>query len=237
MEAGVQRGHRRLAVGRQACGALGRERGEHGEADRAADLHGRVDQAGGEARSPRRGARHRERHQRREARGRRRCRSGSSRAARRPRRCRRPACGRTAAGRRRSSSSAGISVALGAEAHRDAAREAQRQRAHHDRRWAGTPGRPRAGRSRGSAAGTARRGRTCRTCRRRRRPCTRFAPATLRERNRRSGISGFAIARLAGDERGDQRERDGAEDERARSRPSPARRPAGSCRRRASGRR
>ena len=36
---------------------------------------------------------------------------------------------------------------------------------------------------------------------------TRFAPATLRERKIRSGISGLRGGRLADDERGEQRER------------------------------
>ena len=46
--------------------------------------------------------------------------------------------------------------------------------------------------------------------------CTTLAPETLRERKIRSGTSGLARARLARDERGQQRERHGAEAERAR---------------------
>ena len=46
------------------------------------------------------------------------------------------------------------------------------------------------------------------------RPCTRFAPATLRERNRRSGISGFATRAWRATKAATQRERDRAEDER-----------------------
>ena len=43
----------------------------------------------------------------------------------------------------------------------------------------------------------------------------RFAPKTLRDRKMRSGMSGCAGRRLARDERGEQAERDGAEDQRA----------------------
>ena len=48
----------------------------------------------------------------------------------------------------------------------------------------------------------------------------RFAPVTLRERKIRSGISGVARRRLARNERGEQRERDGAEDQRRRRAPA-----------------
>ena len=48
--AGVERREMRGAVGEQAVGALGRERRQHREADRAAHLHAGVDQARGEAR-------------------------------------------------------------------------------------------------------------------------------------------------------------------------------------------
>ena len=77
----------------QVVGARRRQRRQHRQAERAADLRGRVDQARGEAGVARRGARHRERHQRRERRRRRRCRAGPSPAARRSRSCRRPARG------------------------------------------------------------------------------------------------------------------------------------------------
>ena len=40
---------------------------------------------------------------------------------------------------------------------------------------------------------------------------TMLAPATVRERNRRSGMSGFSIRAWRDDERGEQHERDGAE--------------------------
>jgi hypothetical protein len=53
-------------IGEQPVGALGGQRREHGEPDRAADLDARVDEPRGEAGVARRGARHRERHQRRE---------------------------------------------------------------------------------------------------------------------------------------------------------------------------
>ncbi len=42
--AGVERGGGRLAIGQQAVGALARKRGEHGQPDRAAHLHARVDE-------------------------------------------------------------------------------------------------------------------------------------------------------------------------------------------------
>ena len=48
----------------RVAGALGSRACQHGQADRAADLHGGVDQAGGQAGVLRRRAGHRERHQR-----------------------------------------------------------------------------------------------------------------------------------------------------------------------------
>ena len=67
--------------------------------------------------------------------------------------------------------------------------------------------------------------------------CTRFASATLRERKIRSGTSGCAARRLAGDEAGQQGDRDGAEAERVAPSPSRCSAPRRSCRRRASARR
>ena len=54
---------------------------------------------------------------------------------------------------------------------------------------------------------------------------TTLAPVTFRERNRRSGISGFAIRASTRDERREQRERDAAQPEGFGPSPSPARRP------------
>ena len=57
-------------------------------------------------------------------------------------------------------------------------------------------------------------------------PGSTLAPETLRERKIRSGISGLRGRRLAHDEGGEQRERDGAEPERRGPSPSRSRPPA-----------
>ena len=64
--AGVERAVDRLAGRLQAVAALGRDRRQDREADRAADLRRRVDEAGRHARVLLRRAGHRQRHQRRE---------------------------------------------------------------------------------------------------------------------------------------------------------------------------
>ena len=61
-----QRRRRGVSAREQVAGASRRERRYHRQPQRAADLHGRVDQARRQARVARRGARHRELHQRRE---------------------------------------------------------------------------------------------------------------------------------------------------------------------------
>ena len=175
-------------------GALARERREHGEADRAADLDARVDEARRRGRSPPASRPTSPASSAPGSRGRRRGRSGSSAGRRRRSSCRRPASARTAAGRRRSTTRLGSERRLRAEAHAQPARrraatstpmtivDGQERQADLER-----------GRSRGSAAGRARRGRTSPNMPTTSSACTMFAPTTLRERNSRSGISGFSI--------------------------------------------
>ena len=114
--AGVERRRGGLALGEQAVGALGRERRQDREADGAADLDARVDEAGGEPRVALGRARTSRASSAPGSRGRRRSRAGPSGPAGRRRSCRRPACGRTAAARRRSRTATGSARCAGRSA-------------------------------------------------------------------------------------------------------------------------
>ena len=91
-----QRGDAESPAARRSLGARRRQRREHRQAERGADLLRRLEQARGEAGLARRRAGHRERSSARGTRARRRCRAAPSRAAGRARSRRPPARARTA---------------------------------------------------------------------------------------------------------------------------------------------
>ena len=159
--AAVERGERPSRRRRAASlGPRRRQRRQHGEPERAADLHRRVDEAGGQARRRSAWRRTSTASSARGTRGRRRRRAGPSPAARGRRRCRRPGACVNSSRPATDQHEARQQRAAGAEARDQPLGVAQRQRAHHDRRRAGTRARSRARRSRARAAGRARRGRT-----------------------------------------------------------------------------
>ena len=184
-----------------AARAVGRDGRQDRDAERAADLLGRVDEARREAGVLGRDAGHRERHQR-----------GDDEAGADAHQQQRGkdvdevaavdrARGRAARGRRRSAPAPGSSTARAPKRVISRAGEPERHHADRQARSGGTRRRWPARRTRARAAGTARRGRTCRAC-----PATasiwdRFAPTTSRERSSPRRSSGRAAVAWRDDER------------------------------------